>query len=182
MADLTTLANVKQYMNLSSIGDDALLSNLITRTSLMIENFIDRSVLAGARSEVRDGHGNRRMFLSDSPVTAASSVVVDGVSIPAAATSTANGYRIVQNSIVLNGYTFTVGYANVSISYTAGYAAVPSDIEQACIETVALAYKRKDHVDVSSKSLGGETISFITSDLTPSARTSLFSYKRVTPL
>ena len=45
-----------------------------------------------------------------------------------------------------------------------------------------LALKRRDHIDVSSKALAGETISFITADLTPSAKAVLNSYRRVAPL
>ena len=67
-------------------------------------------------------------------------------------------------------------------AYTAGLATVPADMQLAALETIALAYKQRDHIDVSSKSLAGETISYITADLTPAARTRLAPFRRVVSL
>lgn len=183
MTSLTTLARLKRFIgNTDANADDVLLGELIERVSTSIENWLGRSLLSAARTELVDGNGKQKLMFKNWPVTVVSSVKVDGVSIPAASSYTAAGYRFTDQALILQGYSFVTGLANVEMSYTAGYSAIPGDVEQACIETVMLAYKRRDHVDVSSKSLAGETVSFITSELTPSAKTMLQPFKRVVPI
>lgn len=181
MADLTTLSAVKAYGGITNAVSDLLLADLITRTSATVENYLGRSVLSAARSETRDGTGSNRIVFAENPVTAVSSVVVDGRSIGPALDVSSPGYRFTKTMLVLNGFAFTKGHGNVSLSYTAGYASIPEDIEQAVIESVLLAFKRRDHLDVSSKGLAGETVSFINSELTPAARDALRPYKKVVP-
>lgn len=182
MADLTTLAAVKAYGSIAGTELDTLLGTLITRASAAIENFLQGSVLSAPYTETRNGTGGTAMLLAEYPVTAVSSLSIDGTTIPAAPAYGQPGWWLANRTLLLAGYRFTRGRGNVLVSYTAGYASTPPDIEQACIETVMLALKRRDHIDVSSKSLAGETISFITAELTPSAKQVLGAYRRVAPL
>lgn len=182
MADLTTLAAVKAFGAITSSDLDPLLSALISRASAAVENFLQGSVLSATYTETRHGTGGQAMLLAEYPVTAATSVVVNGQTIPRASAFGQIGWWLADRTVLLVGYSFARGRNNVQVTYTAGYAAVPGDIEQAVIETVILTLKRRDHIDVSSKALAGETISFITADLTPSAKAVLNSYRRVAPL
>jgi len=85
------------------------------------------------------------------------------------------------NRIFVNGYRPCVrGVRNVSVSYTAGYAAIPYEVEQACLETIALRYKEIERIGVRSKSLAGETVSYIVNELSPSAMAQLQPYRRIT--
>jgi len=182
MADLTTLAAVKAYGSITGTELDTLLGALITRASAAIENFLQGAVLSASYTETRNGTGATALLLSEYPVTAVSSLSVDGIPIPAATAYGQPGWWLADRTVLLFGYRFTRGRGNVLVTYTAGFATTPPDIEQACIETVMLALKRRDHIDVSSKSLAGETISFITAELTPSAKQVLGAYRRVAPL
>lgn len=183
MPNLTSLAAVREYIGMlpTVTGDDALLSNLIARISAMAERYCNRSFLSAARTEVRYGSGSTAMVMLYTPITAVASLSIAGVAIPAAASATTPGYRIDGNALRLVGYKFTRD-AVVEISYTAGYATVPLDVEQAVIETVMLSYRRKDHIDVTSKSLAGETISYIISQFSASSKAALGNYRRVTPV
>jgi hypothetical protein len=182
MADLTTLAAVKAYGSIAGAELDAMLTALISRASAAVENFLQGSVLSASYTETRHGTGGQAMLLAEYPVTAASTVTVNGQPIPKATAFGQTGWWLSDRTILLVGYSFARGRNNVQVTYTAGYATTPPDIEQAVIETVMLALKRRDHIDISSKALAGETISFITADLTPSAKAVLSSYRRVAPL
>lgn len=182
MADLTTTAAVKAYMGVTSTDLDALLAALITRASAAIENFLQGGVLSAPYTETRNGTGGQYILLAQYPVTAVASLTIDGIDIPAASGYGQAGWWLSGRTLNVSGYRFTRGRGNVVVIYTAGYAATPPDIEQACIESVVLSLKRRDHMDVSSKSLAGETVSFITAELTPSAKQVLNSYRRVAPL
>lgn len=182
MADLTTLAAVKAYGPIAGTELDTLIGALIGRASAAIENFLQAHVLVDDYVDVRNGTGGATMLLRERPVVSVSSVTVDGQSIPAAAAFGEPGWWLEDRMVLLTGYSYTSGTANVRIAYRAGYDTTPADIEQACIETVMLALRRREHIDVSSKSLAGETVSYLTAELTPSARQVLQSYRRVAPL
>lgn len=182
MADLTTATAVKAYGSISGAELDALLALLVTRASAMVEAYLCRVVKEATHTETRDGNGGAAMLLRQHPVSSVSAVTINGAEIPAATTFDGPGWRLAGRVVTLNGYRFARGIGNVVVTYVAGYAAVPPDIEQACIEAVLLALKRRDHIDVSSKSLAGETISYLTAELPPSARQALAPHRNVAPL
>lgn len=178
---LTTTAAVKAYKGIAGTELDALIDALVDRASAAVEAYLSRKIESAAHVEIRDGNGGRTMMLEQYPVTDVSAVTINGQAIPQSSGFGTAGWRLANRSIVLEGYSFAKGCANVQIDYTAGYQAVPADIEQACIETILLALERRSHIDVSSKSLAGETVSFITADLPPSARKALDPHRRVAP-
>lgn len=178
---LTNTTAVKTYKSITGVELDALIDALVLRASAAIETYLSRKVESQPHIEYRDGNNGVTLPLRQAPVTAVAAVLVDGVAIPSGG-FTQPGWRIAGQMLVLNGYRFTAGHGNVEIQYTAGFSTIPPDIEQACIETVALSLERRSHIDVSSKSLAGETISYITADLPPSAKKMLEPYRRVAPL
>ena len=165
--DLTTLATVKDWLGIPS-GDtskDARLSRLITSSSARIVGWLGRGILSASYSETYSGVGNARLGLRNYPVIAIASLTVDGVTVPAASGSPpAGGYTVahVGSPVVtgafinLSGYCFTRGADNVAPVYTAGYATVPADIEQAAIELVQTILGRQSvDQNVSSESVSG---------------------------
>ena len=183
--DLTTLANVKAYLSppLATTADDALLSRLITAASQFIQTWLNRTIASATYTDTRNGTGGTRLFLRNRPVTAVSAVAVDGISIQASsAVPNGSGYLFDDSSVYLIGYSFTKGAQNVVIQYTAGYAATPPEIEQACIAFVVLRYKERDRIGQVSKNLGGEIVSFQQKDMSPDVATLLDQYRNVVPL
>lgn len=179
---LTTVSAVKLYKGINGSELNTLIDSLVNSASAAVESYLSRKIESTAHVEIRDGNGGRSMMLEQYPVTAVSAVTVNGQTIPQSSGFGAAGWRLANRSIVLEGYSFAKGLGNVQIDYTAGYSTVPADIEQACIETILLALERRSHIDVSSKSLAGETVSFITADIPPSARKALDPHRRVAPL
>ncbi len=177
--DLTTLANVKQYLAVNVTTDDAMLSRLITAASAFIQSWLNRTFASASYTETRDGHGGQKLAFANYPVTAVASVMVDNVAILAAPDPTQAGYRFSFTMLYLNGYSFTRGFQNVVVSYTAGYSSTPFDVEQACIDLVSLKYKERQHIGVSSKTLGQETINYSQKDLSDAVKATLSQYRKV---
>lgn len=180
--DLTDLATVKQWLSITSSNDDALLTRLVTGASQFIQTWLNRDLASQNYSETRDGHGGNILPFRDYPVTAVSSLVIDGDAIPAAPNTVIRGYRFTDTRLVLQGYSFTRGAANVVINYTAGYATVPPEIAQAAIELVAYKYRERDRIGHQSKSLAGETVTFIVKDMPDGVKAVLNNYKKVISL
>jgi len=180
--DLTTLANAKAYIPNAGTADDALLARMITGLSAFVVNWLNRNILTASYTETRDGYDTTRMMTLNYPITAVSAVTVNGSSIPLASGWPQNGYGFDSASIVLMGYSFPRGFRNVTLAYTAGFATVPADIEQAVLEVLALRYKQRDRVGYNSKSLAGETVAFTISDMEKSTITALRAYQMVVPI
>ena len=179
--DLTTLANVKAWFAppLTVTADDALLERLVTAASGFILSWIGRDIALRECAETRDGTGGVRLAFSNTPVVSVTSVAIDGVEVPPAPDALRPGYVFSATQLYLRGHVFTRGNQNVSLSYTAGYAAVPAEIEQACIELVALRYRERERIGHVSKSLAGETVSFSQKDMSDDIKTALLAYKSV---
>jgi hypothetical protein len=183
--DLTTLANVKAYLSppLTTTNDDALLARLITASSQFIQNWLNRTIAVSIYTETRNGTGGMRLFLRNRPVIEISSLTIDGVAVaPSAPAPTGAGYLFDDSSIYLVGRSFTKGLQNVVVQYSAGFAATPPEIEQACIALVALRYRERDRIGQSSKNLAGETVSFQQKDMPADVATLLDQYRNLVPL
>lgn len=178
---LTSLANVKEYLGIAAddTADDVLLTRLINAASTAIEQYCSRTFASATYTETRDGTGTRKMTLFNFPVTAVASLTIDGKTIPVRPSPTAYGFTFDDYLIKLTGYEFTEGVDNVQVTYTAGLASTPYDIEQACVEAVSLRYKAKDRLGVTSKSLAGESISFTNDDFPDYVTRVLDQYKMV---
>src|SRR5438309_1085729 len=162
LADLTTLAALKAYAQVSVSTDDAVLTSMIAAASAAARSYLNRDVTTASYTITRDGRGTAMMLLPQFPVTAVAQVIVDGRTIPAQSAFGLPGYRFTDTSLILAGFCFTRGFGNVQVGFTAGYATAPADIAQAVNEWVALRYKERDRIGFQSKSLAGETVSFVT--------------------
>jgi len=170
MADLTTLANVKAYLRIKNNGDDDLLELLISSASKFIEQWCGRSFTANDYIEKFDGTNKDYHFLRNTPINEIDYVKVN------------DDLKEVQNyndEMVVISSTFLKGRINCEIGYNAGFATVPADIEQACIELVGIKYKQIETLNLSSKAIAGETTSFITKDIPDFVRIVLQQYKSV---
>lgn len=184
MAAYATLADLKEWLSIPSTTttSDALLTRLLNAATAFMDTYMGRDgLLSAARTETRSGTGHKRLMTRHWPVTAVAAVTVNGEAIPVSSSWDATGYTHDADSIVLRNRVFDKGDLNVSLSYTAGYAAVPADIVQACIELAGLKFRTRDTSASGwvSKSLAGETVSFSQKDMSSSVKTTLDEYKAV---
>lgn len=138
--DLTTLANVKAWLSITSTANDPLLSRLITASSRFIVNYLSRGeILPADYVERQDGYGagQTRIVLRRWPVVSIASLSLNGG--PAIAASALPGVNVAPTSgwllsdgdsvppgsqqwLDLFGYCLARGPGAATISYRAGYA------------------------------------------------------------
>lgn len=182
--DFTTLAEVKAWLGIDS-GDttqDTQLGALITAVSADIRTFTNRDIYpVKSYAAMINGNGRQAIVLPNDPITAVALLKVNGADIPARQDVTGSGYVFDGAAIHLSGYTFTQGVKNVQISYSAGRAAIPGDIGRAALEWAGWRYREKQHIGISSKGIGPESVSFAnTSNSMPeSAELILKQWQRV---
>jgi hypothetical protein len=184
--DLTDLATVKAWLGLPADpgASDDLLAGLITAASGFVGGYLGRNLISADYVEVHDGNGAGWMLLRQAPITAVQSVSFAGATVTDAAdpTSGAPGVLFDGRRLSLLGYRFPYG-APVVVRYTAGYASPPAAVMQAVGELVGEAFRRRDRIGQSSKSLGGqETVSFQTSDMNATIKAMLAPYQAVAPV
>lgn len=202
MVDLCTLAEVKAWANVTTAGNDAMLTSLIANVSAFIRQYCSRDFDAATYTETRNGTGSTKLFLKNSPVTGVTSLTVDGYTIPLAASPTGNGYLFDANTIYLIGGRltgspvgaggsvpgiFTRSAQNVRVVYTAGYTraptdALPGDLRQAAIDLCLLKFRRRQHPERAGEALAGQNLNYVVTELTEEIRGVLDRYKRVTPI
>lgn len=129
--DLTTVANLKAWMNTTSNGDDVNMGRVISSVSQVIRNYCQRdSFLSTAYSEAYDGKMVPFMLLKQFPVLSISSLIIGNQVIPAAPDAVSNGYRFDSwdgipagrpAELSLQGFQFWRGQRNVLVQYRAGY-------------------------------------------------------------
>lgn len=189
--DLTTLGDVKAWLKTGQTDfpptDDALLTRLITAASQYIQSWLNRDLALQDWTEVRDGTGGHRLQFSVVPVSAVLSLVIDGVVIPPSPAPSQQGwtagYAFSQTQLILRGWSFTRRALNVAMTYTAGYATIPPDVAQTCIELVALRYRERTRIGEVSKSMGGqETVSYSQKDMSDPIKTLLLQFRMVAPV
>ncbi len=187
--DLTTLANVKAWLqtgqNAFPDTDDLLLARLITAASQFIESWLNRQIAPGDWQEVRDGSGGQRLAVANFPVSAVLSLSIDGLAIPPAPSDGGYGagYVFTPTELALRGFVFTRRPQNVIVTYTAGYAATPPDIAQACIELVCLRYRERTRIGEVSRALGGgETVNYSRQDMSDDVKLLLSQYRALAPV
>lgn len=181
--DLATVEQVKGYLGISSVADDALLGRLITAASGYIQRWLNREFGEQSYTDKVSGRGGTTLMFRNYPVTAVASVSVNDQPIPVSPGAFQPGYVWDETSISLRGYTFATGKLNVSVTYTAGFlaTAIPAEITQACVEMVSMRYRERDRVGLVSKGLAGETISYSQKDMQESVRTILNNWRKVVP-
>lgn len=161
--DLTTLAQVKLLMGIdpSDTSQDDNLQTLITAASAYIASYVSRQLVSGPVSEVRDGSGSSVMMFAEWPVTAVSSVAMDGNPVPAATGFSDYGYRFTGTRLILNCGRFCRGVANVQINYTGGYNPIPQDLAEATAEMVIYKLKAMTKLGVvGAQSIDGQSVTF----------------------
>ena len=75
--DATTIARVKALLDISSTTHDAVLTTMVASVSKRIEHYMDRPLLAEARTETYNiSPRQNKIFLRAYPVTAIASIKI----------------------------------------------------------------------------------------------------------
>ena len=185
--DLTTLQDLKDWLSITDSSFDAQFSALISAQSAFIRRYCNSDFIQQSYTEVRDGNGKERILLKNYPVVSVASLTIDGLSIPTRPSATAAGLVVPDpgdnaGMIMLDGYVFTRGFQNVTITYTAGLftntaQASASDVGWACRELCAWHWKRRQRPDEVSHSMAGAQVAaFSQKDMPAEVATCLAQY------
>lgn len=133
-------ALVKPYLNISGSSEDALLTLYISAAQNLVENYCCRFI--AQRSIVEDIFDNpqsRKLVLSQTPVIAITSIVDgDGVTI------NSGDYSVDLASGVVTMETGEGDFlGDYIVTYTCGYATIPTPVQMAMLELVKQARNDK---------------------------------------
>ena len=141
MVDLTTVANVKEYLDIEPDDTrfDSLLEKLIAASSRQVEAYCNRTFEIRDLTENYDGSASDILFLDNSPIVSVSSLTIDDESLQP------DEFKVYDDYVRLVSRLFTCGKLNVSIEYAAGHFdaqtdSPPADVEDACIQLVAFKF------------------------------------------
>lgn len=191
---LCALADVQAYTGNASAALVSLIETLIGNASTMIESVCARTFEAATYTETRNGNGAPMLFLRQGPIVSVASLSIDGIAIPAATTPTSYGYVFDDRRLYLRGNAgisarvtgtpggypigFSRGVQNIAVEYSAGYATIPADLNQACVELVADMLAKRDRIDLKSQTLGqNDTVAYNLVDMPPRVKTILRAYR-----
>ncbi len=172
------------YKTRAELPDDALetlFTPLIASASAAIRGYCRQNFEAVEGVELYDGDGTPTLFVRRRPVVAVAVVAIAGETLPAGAYVWNARGRIslvneVDNIRMLWSGVFPRGVANVSVTYTAGYAAVPDDIREACASLITFWYNKLRNLGIESKSVGKGTTVYSADDIPSPIRAILNRY------
>lgn len=179
---LVTVQQVKDYYGITGADhtEDALVSTLIDRISYMFATATDTVFASATYTHQLDGNGRSALYLPNYPITSITSIYTNSDwdftdsedLIDSADYRIDDGCRFVQ----LIDDVFPAGVMNVQIIYVAGYATIPADIEQACIEEVVRRLKHRKDFDITSKTQPDGSVSYVQKGLLVSTKAVLDRY------
>lgn len=172
---LTTLNATKEYLKiaLTETSENGILEGLINAVSNLIENFCKRSFIENTYTdEEYDGTGTSNLMLNTFPVSSVTSIKIDDVVVDS------TEYKVRKDSgiVVRLNSTWPKDVLNIKVSYTAGYAIIPADVELAAKHLVMFFYKTD--IENFSKTFG-DGIVMRPEAIPPQIRVILAPYRRV---
>lgn len=190
--------------------DDAVIQMAITWASRIFVTETGQTLGAGTAgnvfnsqlsfTEVYDGNGSDTLYLRNRPVASVQSLAIENLTIPLSTGWGSAGYFIdtagsslgLRNgtwpgttsptgSPLAGSFYFWRGRGNIFITYTAGYASTPTDIQQAVVQMASILYKRRNWLDEKSRSMagGGGTTSYQAWPWPPEVGRVMLNYKRM---
>lgn len=154
---LTTLANVKEYLGVSSADNDALFSSLITRVQSLIETYCERTFDSTAYTSWLDGSGQDFLWLPQWPVTALSRVAIGRRSVGSLIHNNSSAYSVVAQN---TGSTFTV-----TEHLKAGTDNTATDTVEATVSIATLVADLEGDVSSLSSSLASDLQDYPSTEL-----------------
>lgn len=146
-ADKVLVQNSDENSGLLTIGTGGVAATILTFTETIVTDADDDNVILSRF---------RELWINDDEIDE-------------------DDYEVNEDHIYYNGG-FSEGHKNVRITYYAGYATIPDDLEQACLKLVKLAYDKDE--GIKAESLGPHSITYFDkSDLPADIKSTLDVYK-----
>lgn len=195
--DLIQEFDVREYEGITADADNEFITRIIERVTDRFERYCDRQFVDrtynystdpdNAKLDGLNNPMNRHLLaLPQYPIISVTTVRINEVAYDES-TSIYNSGWFIYNAkagiLGLRGYEWLQGARNIELVYTAGYATIPEDLQEACIKQVLWNYKQGKGahlLGVSGKSLADGNVSlFMTNALLPEVKEVLNRYRRV---
>lgn len=167
---LITAAQARLYVQISGTGEDTDLDTLIARVGAQIAAYLGYppasvgatpTLESTSRTLYLTGRGGRDLSLGLYPVTAITSVQDDPTLTFDGSTYliSSGDYSIHEGAVLRldydSGLAWSTTPGGIKVVCTAGYTSIPSTIQEVCAEEVALRWRRRKQLGVTSSSTGG---------------------------
>lgn len=155
---LTTIDKVKEVLGETTDKDDLRLTSCLTRASAIIEGATGRTFASTVyTAEIYDGTGRPYLQLRNFPVITLSTVLEGGNALTIGTSYTSGTDIVMEAEIGRLHRLFSIffGYPKYySVTYTAGYAAIPEDIIEVAVQLTLLMLKEKERAGILQHSTG----------------------------
>lgn len=150
--DYVSLEDLREYLGVTDNTQDNILNRLVLSAVEFCEHYCDRKFARADYTDIFSGNNLNYHMCKQWPVISVASADCEGLSV---AVKAVDGRKAYVNRV------FNRGSMNCTMSYTAGYEVLPSDLQQAIIELASHYYKQKENINLASKNQGTETTTFI---------------------
>jgi len=164
---LTSLENVKLFLGITDADDDTLLGEILEGVSSAIETDLGRPIALGTYSEIFDIDNDYtdEINLKNYPVNSVVALTDNGVLLTHNTHYywTTYGYimRLPKSSMLNESGYFTVGARKVEVTYVAGYAEIPSDIQLITKKIVGQVYENREGGSFQHEKIGDYSYSLL---------------------
>jgi hypothetical protein len=180
---LTTLANVKEALTIptATTDKDDLIKSIINAVTELIEGWCRRRFLSTTYTdELYDGDDSYILFLEHYPIISVTSLYVNDVLQTVRTETLGPGYVIyLKEGKIEHDMAFSGGRQNIKITYVAGWAAIPNDVEMAARMQASRVFQliNKKELDIASRSLADGSIQLMRKEFLPEVEIMLKKYK-----
>jgi hypothetical protein len=189
---LTSLSNIKALLNITDNSKDTLLTQLANACTGIIQRYCSLDFEVNTYSGAFNGTGNSSFEMPRYPIISVQSLTIFEQVINPAPDSLHTGYVFDKDMLYIQGggslipptYSFwdgvfTKGLQNIKVMWTAGYAAIPYELDWACAQLSAYKYRGLDRIGVKTHNLNGfETEGLITDEIPDEIKVIINRYRR----
>jgi len=193
---LCSLAQVKEYLRISSSEHDAFLEGLIEAVSARFASYTGRNLTARDYSPdpedeaydpdnaILSGTGHPELILPQYPVITLSALLLEGRAVAQAQSGGLTGWTLDRAAGVIRllDQAFPLGAENVQVTYRAGFESVPPDLAQAAVEQSAVSFQESaaghGRLGISARTLADGSVSYTQKTLLPQVAAVLDRYLR----
>ncbi len=175
---LASLAAVKDALGITSSDDDNLLTRQINAVTDYIESYCGRRFKDTTYTdEYYDGDGETDLILKQFPITDTAEISITFVSDDVETAVDNDDLEFYNDEGMIYYPRWPRGRKNIKITYSAGYATIPADLAQACIELVATIHNRRKTGGAKSESIGDYSITYGDLEASPLAQKVIDFYR-----
>lgn len=161
---LVTVGDLKTFLGISTPQYDSLLEMLINQSTDFIESKCDRRFKETTHTNAEyNGNGTKKLVLKQYPVISFTQLQENHNANNSDNWSTidAEDYWVEDSSgIITMTSPFSIGTQNYRVTYSGGYATIPSDLQFACCLLAGEAFNQRRGAGIKQESLGDHSITF----------------------